>query len=74
VALHAQQVYFDRARELGDVAWKILRPKRAPAREPEIRPLRNAHRCDTLALALLELHLDVLHITAVRCPSNTIDR
>ena len=29
---------------------------------------------DTLALALAELHLQVLHITAVRCPSNTIDR
>jgi hypothetical protein len=25
-------------------------------------------------LALLELHLQVLHITAVRCPANTIDR
>ena len=29
---------------------------------------------DTLALALVELHLHILHITAVRCPSNTIDR
>ena len=29
---------------------------------------------DTLALALVELHLSILHITAVRCPPNTIDR
>ena len=29
---------------------------------------------DTLALALLELHLNILHITAARCPPNTIDR
>ena len=29
---------------------------------------------DTLALALLELNLSVLHIAAVRCPPNTIDR
>ena len=29
---------------------------------------------DTLALALVELHLNILHITAVRCPPNTIDR
>ena len=29
---------------------------------------------DTLALALLELHLHILHITAVRCPPNTVDR
>ena len=29
---------------------------------------------DSLALALVELHLSILHITAVRCPPNTIDR
>jgi hypothetical protein len=29
---------------------------------------------DTLALSLIELHLSILHITAVRCPPNTIDR
>jgi hypothetical protein len=29
---------------------------------------------DTLALALVELHLSILHITAVRAPPNTIDR
>lgn len=29
---------------------------------------------DTLALSLVELHLHVLYITAVRCPPNTIDR
>jgi hypothetical protein len=28
----------------------------------------------TLALAFVELHLGILHITAVRCPPNTIDR
>ena len=29
---------------------------------------------DTLALALVELHLQILAITAVRCPPNTLDR
>jgi hypothetical protein len=29
---------------------------------------------DTLALGLVELHLHILAITAVRYPSNTIDR
>jgi len=29
---------------------------------------------DTLALSLVELHLHILYITAVRCPPNTIDR
>ena len=29
---------------------------------------------DTLALGLVELHLHILAITAVRCPPNTIDR
>ena|SRR5436190_1677194 len=29
---------------------------------------------DTLALSLVELHLHILYITAVRCPPNTLDR
>jgi hypothetical protein len=29
---------------------------------------------DTLALGLVELHLNILGITAVRCPPNTIER
>jgi hypothetical protein len=29
---------------------------------------------DSLALALVDLHLTILHITAVEAPSNTIDR
>ena len=29
---------------------------------------------DTLALALVEVHLASLHITAVQAPDNTIDR
>jgi len=71
----ARQVYFDRARELGDAALERFFGQnalpRASLKSDHYESLTGA---DTLALALLELHLGVLHITAVRCPSNTIDR
>jgi hypothetical protein len=61
--------------ELGNVALEKFFGKDALPRAS----LKNDHYesrtgADTLALALLDLHLHVLHITAVRCPSNTIDR
>jgi hypothetical protein len=71
----ARQPYFDRAMELGNVALEKFFGKDALPRAS----FKNDHYesrtgADTLALALLDLHLHVLHITAVRCPSNTIDR
>jgi len=71
----ARQVYFDHARALGDAALERFFGQnalpRASLKSDHYETLTGA---DSLALALLELHLDVLHITAVRCPSNTIDR
>jgi len=63
----AKQEYLDSARNFADLAIKRF--------WSEGKPLPSAaDRSDTLVLSLLELHLSVLHITAVRCPPNTIDR
>lgn len=71
----AQQEYLDRARTLADVAvetfWADSPLPRASSRTLHYETVAGA---DTLALALVELHLSILHITAVRCPPNTIDR
>jgi hypothetical protein len=71
----ARPAYFNRARELGDFALanffgENLLP-RASLKSEHYETITGA---DTLVLALLELHLEVLHITAVRCPPNTLDR
>jgi hypothetical protein len=67
--------YMERARKLGDVAveqfWGTNALPRASLKTEHYESITGA---DTLALALLELHLQILHITAVRCPANTIDR
>jgi hypothetical protein len=67
--------YMERARKLGGVAmerfWSTNALPRASLRSEHYESITGA---DTLALALLELHLNILHITAVRCPSNTLDR
>jgi hypothetical protein len=67
--------YMERARKLGDVAvekfWGANALPRASLKTDHYESITGA---DTLALALLELHLQILHITAVRCPPNTIDR
>lgn len=71
----ANPVYMDRARKLGQLAvekfWGTNALPRASLKAEHYEAITGA---DTLALALLELHLNILHITAVRCPPNTIDR
>ena len=67
--------YMQRARKLGDIAvekfWGTNVLPRASLKSDHYESITGA---DTLALALLELHLQILHITAVRCPANTMDR
>jgi len=71
----ANRSYMERARRLGDWAvekfWGTNALPRASLKTEHYEAITGA---DTLALALLELHLNILHITAVRCPPNTIDR
>lgn len=71
----ARPAYLQRARELGQAAidrfWQDSPLPRASMSTGHYETITGA---DTLALALVELHLSLLHITAVRCPPNTIDR
>ncbi len=71
----ARAAYLDFARKLGTLAvekfWEDNPLPRASFKTQHYESITGA---DTLALALVELHLNILHITAVRCPSNTIDR
>jgi hypothetical protein len=71
----ADQGYLDHAIRLADLAldrfWKDSPLPRATTQDPHYDSSTGA---DTLALALVELHLSILHITAVRAPPNTIDR
>lgn len=71
----AQQRYLNRARELADFAVKHFFDQgplpRASLKSNHYEAITGA---DTLALGLVELHLNILGITAVRCPPNTIDR
>jgi hypothetical protein len=71
----ANATYMGRARKLGEVAvekfWGTNALPRASAKSAHYETITGA---DSLALALAELHLNILHITAVRCPPNTIDR
>jgi hypothetical protein len=71
----AQPKYLDRARELGTIAIELFfqdRPlPRASLKTGHYETITGA---DTLALALIEVHLASLHITAVTAPDNTIDR
>jgi hypothetical protein len=71
----AQQKYLDRARELADFAVKHFFDEgqlpRASLKSTHYDAVTGA---DTLALGLVELHLHILAITAVRYPPNTIDR
>ncbi len=71
----ARPEYLECARKLGSDAaerfWKDTPLPRASLKTEHYESITGA---DTLALALVELHLSILHITAVRCPPNTIDR
>ena len=71
----ARPAYFDRAKELGTQAverfWQDRPLPRASLKCGHYETITGG---DTLALALLELHLNILHITAAKCPPNTIDR
>jgi hypothetical protein len=71
----AQPRYLDRARALGNFAMeKFFDQGPLPRASLRTRHYETVTGADTLALALVELHLHILHITAVRCPPNTIDR
>jgi len=71
----SRQSHLDQARKLADMAlekfWGASPLPRASLKSEHYESITGA---DTLALALVELHLNILHITAVRCPPNTIDR
>jgi hypothetical protein len=70
----AQQRYLDRARFFGDCALKIFFDAPLPRANARSQRYESTSGTDTLALAMVELHLNVLGITAVACPPNTIDR
>jgi hypothetical protein len=71
----AKAEHLQRARELGTLAveafWQRNLLPSAGSKQNHYEAITGA---DSLALALVELHLEILHITAVRCPPNTIDR
>jgi hypothetical protein len=71
----AKPIYLECARKLADWSmenfWGTNALPRASLKSDHYETITGA---DTLALALLELHLQVLHITAARCPANSIDR
>ena len=70
----AQQRYLDRARYFGDYALKTIFDAPLPRANASSKRYESIAGADTLALAMVELHLNILGITAVRCPPNTIDR
>jgi len=71
----AQPQYLARARTLADFAVaKFFDGSPLPRASLKTEHYETVAGADTLALALIELHLHILHITAVRCPPNTIDR
>jgi len=71
----AKPVYLEGARRIADLAvekfWGTNALPKASFQTDHHEAITGA---DTLALALVELHLNILHITAVRCPPNTIER
>jgi len=71
----AKQDYFECARQLGEFALaKFFNSGPLPRASAKSEHYETVTGADTLALALVELHLEILHITAVRYPPNTIDR
>ncbi len=71
----AQEKYYKCAFNLGKVALeKFFGDNPLPRASLKTNHYESITGADTLALALAELHLNVLHITAVRVPVNTLDR
>lgn len=71
----AKPIYLEQARKFGDWAIeKFFGTNALPRASLKREHYESGTGADTLALGLAELHLQVLHITAVRCPPNTIDR
>ncbi len=71
----AQEKYHKRAFKLGEIALeKFFGDSPLPRASLKSEHYESTTGADTLALALAELHLSALHITAVRTPVNTIDR
>jgi hypothetical protein len=71
----AQSKYLERARQLGTVAIEqFFQDRPIPRASMKTGHYETITGADTLALALVELHLASLHITAVTAPDNTIDR
>jgi len=70
----AQKAYYARAFKLGEFAVQgFFAGSPLPRASLKSDHYESVTGADTLALALAELHLQVLHITAVRTPANTID-
>ena len=71
----ARKEYHDRAYRLGEIAIeKFFDDSPLPRASLKTDHYESITGADTLALALAELHLSTLAITAVRAPVNTIDR
>ena len=71
----ARDIYHKRAFKLGEIAIeKFFGDNPLPRAGLKTDHYESITGADTLALALTELHLTTLHITAVRAPVNTIDR
>jgi hypothetical protein len=71
----AKPEHLQRARELATLALETFcKDSPLPAAGAKCLHYETITGADTLALALVELHLEILGITAVRAPPNTIDR
>ena len=71
----SREKYYKRAFKLGEIAIeKFFGDSPLPRASLKSEHYESITGADTLALALAELHLSVLHITAVRTPVNTLDR
>jgi hypothetical protein len=71
----AQEKYHKSAFKLGEIALEeFFGDSPLPRASLKSEYYESTTGADTLALALAELHLSTLHITAVRAPVNTIDR
>jgi len=71
----AQEKYHHRAYILGEVAIKVFfGDSPLPRASLKSDHYESTTGADTLALALIELHLSTRHITTIRAPANNIDR